>query len=175
LAARTDKAVAVGVDDKRPNVVSGDNTPEWVGVVRSGVGIPYGVHTTSGKPLAVDFAVAIVNGLAANGIKATAVNLPVSSDGAQAVTLLSASKSDRMLLVTITQWETDKYFDSTLTYALRAEVRDTAGKLLATNSVDDSRNVGGALTIAAEEGSAGSAQEAIKRLLDDPKIVEALR
>jgi ABC-type transport system substrate-binding protein len=175
LAAKSDKPVAVGVDDKRPYVVAKNNTPEWVGLVRSGVGIPYGVHTTSGKPLASDFATAIATALKANGINASVVTVPVSSNDDQAIKLLSESGAPRTLLVTMKQWKTDKYFHSKLDVSLQADVRDGAGRLLASNSVDNTQSVGGFWTIAAEQGSVDAAREVLTRLLDDAKIVEALK
>ena len=44
-------SVSVGVWDARPYVLSGEKSPQWVGLQRSGFGIPYGVHTHSGAPL----------------------------------------------------------------------------------------------------------------------------
>jgi hypothetical protein len=175
LTARGDKPVVVAVDDKRAYVVAKDKTPEWVGLVRSGMGIPYGVHTTSGKPLASDFAASIVTSLRANGISASVVTIPVSKNNEQAIQLLSESGAPRTLLVTVKEWRTEKFINSKLDFSLQADVRDGAGKLLASNSVSNSQSVGGAWTMAAEKGSVEAAREALRRLLDDSKIVEALK
>ena len=57
------KTVAVGVQDRRSYVVSGRNTRHFVGLQRAGFGNPWGVHTTSGRPLADEFSLTIVKGL----------------------------------------------------------------------------------------------------------------
>ena len=69
LQIATTNEIALGVHDQRPNVVSGRNSLTYTGVTRSRAGIPYGVHTKSGRPLADDFSTAIANGLAEKQIR----------------------------------------------------------------------------------------------------------
>src|SRR5437764_737632 len=109
---KSEKSVTVGVDDKRSYVVAGSNTPEFVGLTRGGFGNPFGVHTTSGKPLATDFASVIESSLRASGMQAKAVPLQISASGEQtlqAFKALSVNKTDRSLLVTIKEWKSDKF------------------------------------------------------------------
>jgi len=178
LAAKTDKPVVVGVDDKRPYVVSKDNTPEFVGVIRSAGGIPYGVHTTSGKPLAADFSASIVKALGANGVSASEVTILVSATADTGLKALTGTGAQRCLLVTIVDWKSDKYFNTTLTYALKADVFDAAGKVIASNAVQGTTPISGDIshpTENLERNATGIAQKAMKQLLDDSKILEALR
>ena len=55
LAATTGNAMAVATHDQRPYVLSGKNSATYTGVTRAAIGVPYGVHTSSGQPLADDF------------------------------------------------------------------------------------------------------------------------
>src|SRR4051812_45867676 len=67
--------VAVGVHDQRRAVLDGDAAPDYVGLVRSGLGIPYHVSTEDDQPFSHDFADAIVRGLERAGHHSSAVRL----------------------------------------------------------------------------------------------------
>jgi hypothetical protein len=178
LAATTGKTVAVGVDDERPYVVSGEHTPEFVGVMRSGAGLPFGVHTTFKQALASDFSASILNALRANGVTASAVSISRSRNSEQTAKALTAAGTDRLLLVTLTDWKSDKYLATTLTCAMTAEVLNADGNILASSHADGEETIGADMLNPVgnlERGATDAARHAIRQLLDDRKIVEALR
>ena len=76
LTVASSRTVAVGVQYLRPYVISGHNTPQFVGLQRGGYGNPFGVHTSSGNPLAQDMANAIVSALSEHDIKTESIVLP---------------------------------------------------------------------------------------------------
>jgi hypothetical protein len=122
LAASTAKTVAVTVYDQRPYVLAGSNTPQWVGMIRGGFGNPFGVHTASGDPFAADMAVAIAAGLQAKGVKAV-----VASGYGQAT-------ADRTLRVAVKDWRSDTMLRTQILYDLRADVLDSSGAVLASET-----------------------------------------
>src|SRR5690349_14767753 len=89
LEMTSDKKVALGVQEQRPYVLNGDKTPQFVGLLRSAGGIPYGVHTQSGRPLVDEFATAISNALEARKIQVTTVTIPMTDTREQATKLLT--------------------------------------------------------------------------------------
>ncbi len=180
LDAATEKQVALGVQDQRPYVTSGDKSPEFVGLARAGVGIPYGIHTQSGRPLADDFATAISSALEAKKIKVTTVTIPYTDSRDQAIKLLQDVKAPRSLLVTITDWKTEMYVNASADVGLIADVYDASGALLATNTVRDRQAISNRfVTFTPESDMAPKvkalAQESLAKLLNDPKVVEALK
>lgn len=127
LAASTARTVAVTVDDQRPYVLAGSNTPQWVGMMRGGFGNPFGVHTASGDPFAADMAVAIAAGLQAKGVKAV-----VASGRSQAA-------ADRTLRVAVKEWKSDTMYRTLVLYDLRADVLDSSGAVLASESAKNEK------------------------------------
>lgn len=117
------KSVAVEAVDQRPYVLAGDNTPQWVGMVRGGFGNPFGVHTVSGAPLSTDLTQSIVNSLKQGGVKA--------------VPATARMATDRTLLVTIKDWKSDSMMTTSVYINAEAEVRDQAGAVLARNAVQE--------------------------------------
>src|SRR5260370_3677545 len=59
----THAKIAVGVHDQRSYIVSGEKDPTFVGLNRSGLGIPHDVNTQSGLPLASEFQNSMTNAL----------------------------------------------------------------------------------------------------------------
>ena len=180
LAATTGNPVAVAAYDQRPYVLSGKNSATYTGVTRAAIGVPYGVHTTSGKPLADDFSTAVANGLSAKGIQTTVVTVPYTESREQVIKTLLNQGKPRSLLLTIEDWESDQYIDASLTFSLKAEVFDSAGAVLASNTVTSRRGMSGNFfAIQPHTGVSAQAsliaQQVLQQLLNDQKIVQALQ
>jgi hypothetical protein len=75
IAASQARSFAVGVQDRRPYVISGNKDEHFVGLSRGGYGNPFDVTTASGKALADEFAGAIANGLRRNDASVTVVRI----------------------------------------------------------------------------------------------------
>jgi hypothetical protein len=69
-AAASTTLIAVGVDDNRKEVVSGDKEASFVGFWRSGSGISHDVNTKSDAPFANDVATSLARGLQQAGYRA---------------------------------------------------------------------------------------------------------
>jgi hypothetical protein len=181
FAAATGNAVAVATHDQRPYVLSGSNSATYTGVTRSIVAIPYGVHTSSGQPLANDFTNAIANGLSAKGIQVTVVYVPYTETREQVIKILLNQGKPRSLLVTIEDWESDQYLsEASLKFTLKADVLDSSGAVLASNTVTSRRGISGNFfAIQPHTGVSAQAslisQQILQQLLNDSKIVRALQ
>ncbi len=178
LEIATEDQVAVGVVDQRPYVVSGRNTPEWVGLQRSGVGIPYGVHTKSDKPLAHDMTDAITGALTAKGVQAEAVYLQPSATRQPGIDALVATGAGKSILISFLQWKSDTYTNVALIYDASAEVFDDKGQSLAKSAVAGKDDLGGDFINPpghAEKAVPEETRKIIEKLLNDPKIVQALQ
>lgn len=157
------KSVAVEAVDKRPYVLAGDNTPQWVGMVRGGFGNPFGVHTVSGAPLSADLTQSIVDSLKQGGVKA--------------VPATARMATDRSLLVTIKDWKSDSMMTTSVYINAEAEVRDQAGTVLARNAVQE-RVVNDSETMNLPSTKLEGAKAVFRRLMDrllNSSIRDALR
>ena len=60
--------LALGVQDLRSYVVSGDKGEDFAGLARSGYGIPYDIGTESNRPLAQEIADMIATALRSSAV-----------------------------------------------------------------------------------------------------------
>lgn len=168
---------SVVVWDARPYVLSGEKSPEWIGLQRSGWGIPYGVHTSSGATLAQDFSRLIGSNFSRAGvsINSNIAAVPGTKSREQALTSIESGKK---LLVTINQWKSDTMADVSFEHDILCEVISKDGKtLVAEKSFAKEVLEGGFWNpIAASEKSVVAKQKLIMEdLLNRASIVEALK
>jgi hypothetical protein len=171
--------LALAVLDHRPYVVSGEKGPSFVGLQRSGYGIPFNVNTASGQPLADDFSNSIAGALSAKGFKVTEIALPATTSTDEAISPLVGSNSSRALLLEVSEWKTDTASRAALYYALALSVFDERGNRIAHKELSGRDNLGGSFWDLDPAASAADvAREAFKRkvwaLFDDPEVKDAL-
>ncbi len=142
LKASTGSKLNVGVQDRRLYVVSKQKPANFVGLSRGGFGNPFDVNTASGKPLADDFSKSIQTALAAQGVKASAVSLPLGIDEGEAIKRLAAA-GDKAVLIVLNEWKSDTFTHTTLTYDVQALVVDGSGKVLSSKKITGTDNLGG--------------------------------
>ncbi len=128
-------SVAVAAHDQRPLITSGRENPTLVGERRSLHHIPYGVNTSSDRPMADDFAEVLAKALSARGFKATPVFVSHRDSWNSVVRKVKAAQADRCVVLTIDEWRTDTYFNTQLFFSLTLKVLDQDGKLLAEQQV----------------------------------------
>lgn len=122
LGVSTANVVAVTAEDQRPYVLADSNTPQWVGMVRGGYGNPFGVHTASGQPLAIDLIQAATDSLKADGVK-----------------IAPGTDADRTLSIVVKNWKSDTWYHTSVYFDVSAEVRDKTGQSLAMNMVSEKK------------------------------------
>lgn len=185
LQVSTNNEIALGTQDQRPYVLSGNRSLTFTGNMRSRAGVPWGIHTKSGRPLADDFSTAIASALVDKGIRVTVVSIPATDTRDQAIKALTDTGKPRALLVSIDEWETDQLRNMSVKFELKAAVFDSMGKELASNDGVANGLVANPMKTAsfwtANPHTPGSqkateiAQQVLQQLLNDPKIVEALK
>lgn len=132
LAERPHGSIAIGVLDRREDVLSGKHADTWEGLGHGVYGIPYFHHTKSGQAMATFLAEMILRGIRASGGEATIVPLPAGSTVEEAKKSLIPSTGDRSLLIVLNNWYVDYGNTSIeLFYDADARVYGKDGGLLA--------------------------------------------
>jgi hypothetical protein len=130
VAYKIKPSLTIGVLDQRDVKADAD---DWVGVFKSGFGIPYPVHTASGRGLSADLGELLRDSL----IRRFDVKQVVMRAGTEDRTARSLVKPDGEgagILVTLRRWETSVYMRMVLTYDVGLEVFDSKGASLAFTS-----------------------------------------
>lgn len=170
--------VAVGTHDQRQYVLSGQSSPNYVGMQRGGYGNPFNVTTLSGKTLAEDMTASICNSLSARGFKTVAVTVTHSDTRDRVLEKMRAQKSERLLLLSLNEWQSDTYQNTGLAYDIKLDVFDAEGKKLAETALKGNDNLGGSFwnpPAYAKEAVPKAFKEKIEALLNDKNILETLR
>ncbi len=134
--------VAVGVQDLRPEVVNGNVDEDYVGMQRGGYGNPFRVHTRSKRPLADEMGTWIVSALRNHGAKAQPVRLAPSLNKDQVIALLRSGKPDKLLLLTLKDWESDTYVGTELRYDAEMQALGRSGNVLASKTIKGTDQLG---------------------------------
>jgi hypothetical protein len=132
----------VGVLDSRPEVVSGKHNEHYVGATRSGFGIPFPTSTTSGKPLAEDFATVIADSFRRQGVKVTILPLSPFKPREESLRALHGTDEARRLLVEIKEWASDTYMHTSLHYDVVATVFGNQGQPLGGKEIQGEDELG---------------------------------
>lgn len=98
------RSVSVGVLDKRPYILSGENDPKYVGTMRGGYGNPFDLWTTSDLRLADEMAANIADSLRNKGFKVITVKATVGKDGSKMLKELKSSGSQRLVYMVMNDW-----------------------------------------------------------------------
>ena len=169
--------VVVGVVDNRPYIVSGDKEPSFVGLMRSGFGIPHDVHTASKKAFAQEVAETACRSLIRSGFRCTPEVFSLSNGDtalAQAMIQQSASKG---LLFVVSEWKVDTYVGTALWYDMQLAVRDRDGQTLASSSVRGKDVLGSSLVapaVVATEETPKSLKQKLEEIMNDRSVSSAL-
>ncbi|WP_299693927.1 hypothetical protein [Hydrocarboniphaga sp.] len=164
--------------DQRPYVVSGDKTPDFVGLQRSRFGIPFDVKTDQGQPLSDDFTRVVVNSLQGAGYQAAALPAAPGDKLPAVKKRLLQNRPRRAMLLTIDEWKSDTSKNVALFYDLTLSVSSSDGSMLAQKTLKGRDDLGGTFF-----GSGKYAKVAVsdafglkmQALLDAPEIARALK
>lgn len=143
LIVQGTRSVAVAAQDARPYVVSGNKTPDFVGLQRGGFGNPFDITTESGRALGDDFAATIAQSLERKGFRSSALKVAPSAARPDVRSLAGQAKAERLALVVIREWKSDTYQNTALLYDVTLVIYDGAGKQLAMNAITGRDNLGG--------------------------------
>ena len=110
--------LALGVQDLRSYVVSGDKGEDFAGLARSGYGIPYDIGTESNRPLAQEMADVIAAALRGSGATVKTVKLLPKMGRTEVIRAMTGAGTDKSLLLSMREWKTDTYGATGLEYDL---------------------------------------------------------
>lgn len=175
LAVPTGPGVAVTVIDDRPYVLSGDESPSFVGTMVGRYRNTVGVATASGRPLAEELTQAVVRGLEAEGAAATGVTLAEGTAEPEALSALAAAGAERLLVVRLRDWRSDAQVRVTARWDLEARVYDRAGGLLGQRTARGAETIG-TVGFEGESGElvVGTLSRRLADLLNYPAVSAAL-
>jgi hypothetical protein len=135
--------IALAVHDQRTEMLTTGKTPSFVGYMRSGVGIPYPIHTESGNALADDIAGDLAKAFTKRGFTTTLIQTAPAETHEQVVTKLKAVNALKSLILHIDTWHTDCYQMVWCNYKIVLQVYDATGKFLGQKMLEGTQDLGG--------------------------------
>jgi cobalamin biosynthesis Mg chelatase CobN len=165
--------IAIAVHDTRPYIANKNKEESFVGLQRSGYGIPYDLKTPNGTPLAIEMRDSIAKALKARGASPVPVTVAVSDSSAAARAKLQQSKARRSVLVTLREWKTDTLMRTDFHYDTSLAVFDEGGRELASSSAKGVDGLG--MSAAGGPEITQASAKKIEALFSDPKVAAALR
>lgn len=179
LNAKGDRPVALAVLDQRPyiNPSPSGKSPAYVGVQYSLEGIPFDVKTASGRPMASDWADAIAAALRARGFDVRVLPTTNSMDRAAVIRELGATGS-RSLFIGVKDWNVDARQAADVDFQITVQALDENGKVLAETGAGGREHLGADFVNGAtysRDQAIAAFKSKMEQLLNDPKIVEALK
>lgn len=179
LEATGNQSIALGVQDRRPYVLSKEKQENFVGLARGGFGIPFDVVTATGGPLANDFAITLGKAFSSRGFQVKFVQLNPNASLDQIVKSLIGAGKERSILIRFTEWKTDSSMTSSIHFNLMMRVYDKTGQILGENQISGKEKIetiGSSMTYAHLKNTVPVAfNERMERLINNPKIVRALK
>ena len=165
---------AVAVLDQREYVKSGKKAESFVGLSRGGYGNPFDVETRSGAPMASEMAGAIASALEARGLKVQTVTVRPADGPDRARQALVQTSSNRLLLFTLHEWQTDSMMRTGLNFDIALDVCDPGGARLARSQLSG-KEVSGSSILSAEKDAQAWFAAKVWELLRDEAVAKALR
>jgi len=171
------KNISLALLDQREAVVDGSRKPDFVGYMRSGVGIAWPIGTESKNNFMADLSSNIVNSLLRFDINANNIVTAYTENEYDVKSKLFTTKDDKKLLFVFDELHTDGYAIQLLHYKINVFIYDKNNELLKHEVYDAQRKLGG--TVAWGAGSYKKYMpEAIVKLfeeiLNDEEILKAI-
>ena len=169
--------VAVAAQDQRDYVLSGNNKPQLVGIMRGGFGNPFYMTTKSGRPLADEMGDVIANALKKNGFNTITVVVAATESAEQVGKKLVDTGADKLIHFEIIKWQSDTFWNIRFIYSLHVSVYDGNYKLLAKDSCEGDKNLGDAgfsITANTRKKVQETLKAELERLFNSSEIVTAL-
>ena len=139
----SNKNISIAVWDQREQVRSGNRKRNFVGYMRTAIGIAYPMGTFSGRPLADDITRSIVRSFQNKGCTVEVIATSNSYTQEQILENFKKSGSAKFILIKMNQYHTDGYGAQSLHYNLQVGVYDRKGNLIKEKNYIDERKIGG--------------------------------
>lgn len=153
-------SINLAVNDQRDFVVNGQKHPSFIGLYRSGFGIPWDVNTQDNIPLAKVIETSLANELSSLGF-------------------IKDGNDKKTLKVAINQWRFEGYQNTAFAYNLKIQVVDYLGKPIADSVVQNTMEIKGTLLMGARGGVERDMptiyQNIIQKIVQDNTILASLK
>lgn len=126
------KHVAVLALDQRPEVVSGERLPSFVGVHRETPDGQDAVFTASGEPLAVDVGNVVSRAFTRSGHRVETLRAAPGLSDEQGFAELQKTRASHLILISIRRWQTETFKNTQVVHDLGLGVYNHAGARQAT-------------------------------------------
>lgn len=137
-------AIAVGILDERPYVVSGEKPAKYIGQFQLTMGDPYDAFTNSKQPMAKEFLGKLPQLLGKQFPQIKIVQLEVGLSKAEAVNALLEQGVDKVVLITLKEWKSLTAIDTSLWFDAQLETFNTKKQLLSYKRTQGHDTFGGA-------------------------------
>jgi len=178
LNATGTRQVVVVTHDQRPYVVSGGTDPTLIGLLRSGFGIPYPVHTQSGRPLADEMTDVICRALTSKGFQCVPVLVPAQAKPNEIQRKIQEHPDTTALVLVLHEWKSDTHTDTAFAYDATLRVLNPQGAPLAETHIQGRDVLGGTFWNAsnfAHTAVPQAVKKNLEELMNDPAILTALQ
>ncbi len=172
------RSVAVGVLDKRPYVISGENDPRFVGTMRGGYGNPFDLWTTSDLRLSDEMASNMAESLRGRGFKVVSTKAVVGKDASGMLAEMKSTGAQRLVLMVMNDWWSNYYprsfgaEKSELIIDVELKVMDNSRKTLGSKKMKEIVNVESGWP---QDTIPGWYKKKMTELLNDKSIQRALK
>lgn len=138
----TKERLSVGVQDLRPYIIKHDKEENFVGIQRGAFGIPGSLITQSTHPLAEDMTDALVKSFENMGATVIPMKISPAMDMGSVLQIARTQQSDKIVLLTLLDWETDTFQSTDLIYNISMTVFDSKGHEVAKKQLQGTDNLG---------------------------------
>ncbi|WP_281310749.1 hypothetical protein [Flavobacterium flavigenum] len=160
------KNIDLALLDHREAVIDGSRKPDFVGYMRSNVGIAYPIGTESKNNLMLDLSNNIVNSLDRYDIKVTSLTTKWQEDEKTVKSQLLSLNGDKKIFLVFDQLHTDGYMIQFFYYKIHLYIYDKDGALLKYKSIEGKEKLGGNVAFGAGAYKTYM-PEAMKKLFED--------
>jgi len=136
------ESLSIAVWDQREQVLKGSRKPDFVGYMRSVVGIAYPMGTLSGKAFADEIAMNISSSFRKNGLNVSIIYTSHKDNENTVLNNLKKSSNNRLILMKCNQLHTDGYNNQALLYNIQVLIYDKDGTLIEQKSFVGKKGLG---------------------------------
>lgn len=144
LDIKGNKSVSIAVLDHREQIVKDGKSEDCVGFIRSSVGIPYIIETSSKKSFANDFSSSLFDTFSHQGFKCSIINTSPKDSIKAVENNLKNSGSEISIFFVIDSWWTDTFMATLLEYNFTVFIYNKNGNLLVSKNFTEQKHALGA-------------------------------
>ena len=137
-------SVSIFIIDNRVQVLDKSQEEDFVGYIRSLVGIAWPIRTKSGAPFSNELSSSIANSFTKQGLKASFFPVLISDTLGMILDKANTAGTDKAIVMTLRKWHTECYFTVWIDYDINLSIYDSNHeKLLSKDFYAAGKELGG--------------------------------